>query len=84
MLKTMAVLFLILLLALFSSMALAIYLPLDEVNRMFVAGLSVPLLYPFFIVLLLAVNNPKRALITYIASLPVLAALVLQQLLVTG
>lgn len=84
MLKITGTLLLILIVALLSSMALAIYLPFDSVNRMFVAGLSVPLMYPLLIVFMLSVNKPKVAAYSYIASVPVLAGLVFTQLLSLG
>lgn len=84
MFKVISVLLVTLLLALFTSMALAIYLPFDDVNRMFVAGLSVPLLFPFFIVLMLSVQQPKRAMAIYSLCIPVLAVLVMQQLTSVG
>lgn len=84
MLKIIGTLFFVLLLALLSSMALAIYLPFDDVNRMFVAGLSVPLMFPLLIVFMLSVNKPKVAAYSYIAAVPVLAGLVFTQLLSQG
>lgn len=84
MLKIIGTLLLILIVALLSSMALAIYLPFNDVNRMFVAGLSVPLMFPLLIVVMLSVSKPKTAALSYLASVPVLAGLVFSQLLTLG
>lgn len=84
MFKVLGTLLLILIVTLLSSMALAIYLPFNDVNRMFVAGLSVPLMFPLLIVFMLSVNKPKIAAYGYMASVPVLAGLVFTQLLPLG
>jgi len=77
MMRLIAVVILVVLVSLFASMALAMFLPLGDVNRMFVAGLSVPLLIPVLLVLLALSDRPKWVVAGYSGALPVLAAAVL-------
>ena len=73
-------LLLTLVLSLLLSMALAIYLPFNDVNRMFVAGLSVPLLFPLLWVLMLTIERKWIRVSTYSIGIPGLFALVYLQL----
>lgn len=72
--------FLTLILSLLLSMALAIYLPFNDVNRMFMAGLSVPLLFPLIWVYMLTVERKWVRVSTYSIGIPGLFVLVYLQL----
>ena len=73
-------LFFTLILSLLLSMALAIYLPFNDVNRMFVAGLSVPLLLPLLWVFILTIESRRMRISTYAVGIPVLSTLVFVRL----
>ena len=63
------------------SMSLAIYLPLEQVNRMFISGLSTPLLICALAVLSLRLDKLSVVLMAHLSLIPSCAALVLGKLL---
>ena len=69
-----------LILSLLLSMCLAIYLPFNDVNRMFVAGLSVPFLFPLLWVSMLTVESKWLQFSSYALGIPVLFILVFAKL----
>lgn len=78
--KAFFTLLLTLILSLLISMTLAIFLPFDQVNRMFMAGLSVPFLFPLIWVFMLTVERQWVRVTTYALGIPSLSALVYLQL----
>lgn len=54
------------------SMAMAIYLPLEQVNRMFLTGLGAPLLVSLLSVITLRVERFKPVLLSYVLATPLL------------
>ena len=58
------------------SMALAIYLPLEQVNRMFITGLATPIFICFFSVWSLRSNALMWPALILIPATPVLLSLV--------
>ena len=73
-------LFFTLVLSLLLSMALAIYLPFNDVNRMLVAGLSVPMLFPLLWVAILTIESKRLRISSYALGIPVLFTLVFMRL----
>jgi len=73
-----ALIFLIftLILSLLLSMALAIYLPFDNVNRMFIAGLSVTIIFPLTWVCILLIERQSIRISIFALSLPILFLMV--------
>lgn len=78
--KAFFTLFFTLILSLLISMTLAIFLPFDQVNRMFMAGLSVPLMFPLIWVLMLTIEKRWIRVSTYGLGIPALSTLVYLQL----
>jgi len=78
--KAFFTILLTLILSLLISMALAIYLPFDQVNRMFMAGLSVPFLFPLIWVFMLTIEKQWVRITTYAFGIPALSTLVYLQL----
>ena len=58
------------------SMTLAIYLPLEQVNRMFLTGLGAPLIVSFLSVITLRLENIKPVIFSYLTATPILFILV--------
>ncbi|MCY4044442.1 MAG: hypothetical protein OXE99_05120 [Cellvibrionales bacterium] len=58
------------------AMAMALYLPLEQVNRMFLTGLGAPLIISLLSVMTLRIERFKPVLISYLAATPLLLFLV--------
>lgn len=67
--------------AVFLSLNVALYLPVDQVNRMFVSGLSAPALIIVFAVWSLRSEHIKVPMVYFILVNPVMLASILFQLL---
>lgn len=65
----------------FLSMTLAIYLPLEQVNRMFISGLATPLIICSLSVLSVRLEKLRAVLLTHFSLIPSCAFLVFSKLL---